>query len=197
MKKKHTEQTENAQPIDKKPEQESQEPTPEKDQADNNEPISIDSADLEKIKKADEYFDQLLRLQAEFDNYRKRVNKERVELHKYANEKLLGDILPIFDNFQRSLTALEEHVTSENHKFYEGVELIYKQLSQLLKQNGIEELESVGQQFDPRFHEALQQIESAEHPENTVVTEISKGYMLNERLLRPAAVIVSKQPAAE
>ncbi|RJP61131.1 MAG: nucleotide exchange factor GrpE [Candidatus Auribacter fodinae] len=157
--------------------------------------VSVSKEDYEKLQKTDEYFNQMLRIQAEFDNYRKRVNKEKIEFHKYANEKLLSEILPILDNFQRALKTLEEHVTQENHPFFQGVEMIYKQMAQLMKQYDVQELETVGKPFDPRFHEAVQQIESADHPDSTVVTEISRGYMLNDRLLRPAIVVVSKLPA--
>lgn len=151
----------------------------------------------EEQKKGKEYFEQMLRIQADFENYRKRVNKEKQELHKYANESLLLEMLPILDNFQRALRVLEEHVTPENHKFYEGVEMIYKLLLALIRKNNVQELESVGKPFDPRFHHAIQQRETDEYPENTVIEEVMKGYLLNDRLLRAANVIISKSSSSD
>jgi molecular chaperone GrpE len=167
------------------------------DKNDDGQPIDMNEKMAREQKKAQEYFDQMLRIQAEFENYRKRVNKEKSELRKYANENLLAEMINIIDNFQRALTALEEHVTPENHKFYEGVEMIYKLLDQLLKSNGVEEMQAVGKPFDPRYHNAVQQVESDEVEPDHVVAEVSKGYMLNDRLLRAASVIVAKKAVSE
>lgn len=142
-----------------------------------------------------DYFNQMLRIQAEFDNYRKRVNRERDDFRKYAIEQVLLELLPIIDNFRLALTSLEEHVVPENHKFFEGVEMIYRQLCQLLDKNGVQALETVGKPFDPCYHNALQQIESTDVPENHVVHEVAKGYMMHGKLLRPASVVVAREPA--
>ncbi len=144
-----------------------------------------------------DYLNQMLRIQAEFDNYRKRINRERDEFRKYAGEQVLLDLLPIIDNFRLALSSLEEHVIPENHKFFEGVEMIYRQLGQMLEKNGVQELETVGKPFDPCYHNALQQIESTDVPENHVAQEVSKGYMMHGKLLRPAAVIVAKEPSGQ
>ncbi|MDX9702237.1 MAG: nucleotide exchange factor GrpE [Candidatus Auribacterota bacterium] len=148
-------------------------------------------------EKQKDYFDQMLRIQAEFDNYRKRINRERDEFRKYAVEQLLLELLPIIDNFRLALTSLEEHVVPENHKFFEGVEMIYRQLCRTLEKNGVQAIETIGKPFDPCYHNALQQIESSDVPENHVLHEVAKGYMMHGKLLRPAAVVVAKEPASD
>ena len=145
-----------------------------------------------KSDEAKEYFSQMQRIQAEFDNYRKRVVKERSELIKSANENLLLEMLPLIDNFQRALMSLEEHVIPENKTFCEGVEMIYRQFVQLVEKNGVKPIETVGKPFDPNFHNAIQQVASSDVPENHIVEEVSKGYTLYEKLLRPSMVIVAK-----
>jgi len=158
--------------------------------------ITISVDELQQLKddqiKSKEYFDQMLRIQAEFDNYRKRVTKEKADLHKFANVEIFSEILPILDNFERSLNALEEHVSDENRKFFEGVELIYRQFDQFMEKNKVETIKTVGESFDPCFHNAVQQAPTDKYPENTVVEELSKGYVLNGKLIRAATVIVSK-----
>ena len=145
-----------------------------------------------KPDEAKEYFSQMQRIQAEFDNYRKRVVKERSELVKSANENLLLEMLPMIDNFQRALMSLEEHVIPENKTFCEGVDMIYRQFVQLVEKNGVKPIETVGKPFDPNFHNAIQQVPSSDVPENHIVEEVSKGYTLYDKLLRPAMVIVAK-----
>lgn len=170
----------------------------EKSISDKESPDSVDISvdELQQLKddqvKSKEYFDQMLRIQAEFDNYRKRVTKEKADLQKFANVGIFGEILPILDNFERSLIALEEHVSDENRKFFEGVELIYRQFNQFMEKNKVEIVKTVGEPFDPCFHNAVQQAPTDEYPENTVMEELSKGYILNGKLIRAATVIVSK-----
>lgn len=160
------------------------------------EQVTISKEEYEKLiqaqKTSSDYFDQMLRIQAEFENYRKRVTKEKSEFFKYANEKIISEILPILDNFQRALDALEEHVTKENHKFFEGVEMIYRQLKNLMESQGVKQIESVGKPFDPSVHHAVQVVETDETAQDTVVQELAKGYILNDRVIRAATVIVSK-----
>ncbi len=147
---------------------------------------------LEKAKESQVSFDRLLRLQAEFDNYRKRMEKERIEYIKFANEGIIKELLSVADNFERALNS-----TSRAHDFnvlHQGVEMILKQLQELLKEKGITKIEAVGIQFDPNKHEAIAEVETSEHPDHFVVEELQKGYMLNGRVIRPAAVKVAKKP---
>ncbi len=164
---------------------------------------SLDSADmspLEKIltleaeliqakAKTDEHYDHLLRLQADFDNYRKRTQKEKTEIIKYASERVIGDLLPVLDNFERAVSAAQ--INPDFSAFSQGVEMILRQLQTALSKEGLKAIEAIGQQFDPNLHDAVLRVESEEHPENTVVDELQKGYYLKEKVLRPSMVKVS------
>ena len=143
----------------------------------------------EKAQLAGERFDRLLRLQAEFDNYRKRVNRERSEFVQYAVEDLICDLLPVMDNFERAIEAAHRHNNSQ--ALLQGVEMICKQVEDVLVKRGLERIEAVGKKFDPREHEAVMQVESEEYPENTVIEEHLRGYKLKNKVLRPAMVKVS------
>jgi molecular chaperone GrpE len=149
----------------------------------------------EKEKERQELYDRLLRTMAEFDNYKKRVAKDKEDLTRYGNEKLVRELLPVIDNFER---ALEQAKNSPDQKaLQEGVAMILRQLVTLLEKFGVKGFSSVGQPFDPNRHEAMTHQESAAHEENTVIAEFQKGYNLHDRLLRAAMVAVSKLPAAE
>jgi molecular chaperone GrpE len=139
--------------------------------------------------------DRLLRLAAEFDNYKKRMAKEFGYLVKNANENLILQLLDTLDNFQRALDSAE---TSDDYdSFHKGVELIYTHMKEILSREGLKEIEALGKPFDPNFHEAVTQAESDEYDEGIIMDEISKGYMLNDRLLRASKVVVSKGRAEE
>jgi len=147
-------------------------------------------AELVKTKaKAEEHYGQLQRLQADFDNYRKRTQKEKIELIKYASERLVGELLPVLDNFERAVIAAKAN--PDFTSFSQGVEMILRQMQTALSKEGLKAMEAVGQPFDPNLHEAVLRVESEEHPENTVVEEIQKGYYLKEKVLRPCMVKVS------
>lgn len=134
--------------------------------------------------------DRLLRLAAEFDNYKKRMAKEFGYLIKNANENLILQLLDTLDNFQR---ALDSAKTSDDYEsFHKGVELIHNHMKEILTKEGLKEIEALGKPFDPNFHEAVTQAESDKHDEGIIIDEISKGYMLNDRLLRASKVVVSK-----
>jgi molecular chaperone GrpE len=134
--------------------------------------------------------DRLLRLAAEFDNYKKRMAKEFGYLIKNANENLILQLLDTLDNFQR---ALDSAKTSDDYdSFHKGVELIYNHMKEILTKEGLKEIEASGKPFDPNFHEAVTQAESDESAEGIIIDEIGKGYMLNDRLLRASKVVVSK-----
>jgi molecular chaperone GrpE len=137
--------------------------------------------------------DQLLRRQAEFENYRRRVDRERAETYARSRAEVVLELLPVIDNFERALASLE-HNSSDAKSLQQGIELIHRQLNDALAKFGLEPVESVGQAFDPNVHEAVSAEPSAEHEENTVIAEFERGYKLGERLLRPAKVKVASSP---
>lgn len=138
-------------------------------------------------------YDRLLRGQAEFENYRKRVERERSELYQRGRDDVLLQFLPVVDNFERALSSLE---TSEGdaEALRHGVELIHKQFKDALSKFGLEAVEAVGQVFDPQFHEAVTTEATDKHEENTVIEEFQRGYRIGDRLLRPAKVKVASSP---
>ncbi len=151
---------------------------------------------LEEVEKEkNELSDRLLRTMAEFDNYRKRVAREKEDLIKYGNEKFAFDLLSVMDNFERSLE--QARTSQEVEPVIEGIEMILKQFVSALEKFHVKPFESVGEPFDPERHEAMAQQEHDEYDENTVVEEYQKGYCLKEKLLRPARVIVSKNKEKE
>lgn len=148
-------------------------------------------AELKQSKvQAEEYYSQLQRLQAEFDNYRKRTQKEKEETVKYAAERVIVALLPILDNFERAVNSAKAN--QDFNAFSQGVEMILKQMQTALAKEGLTAIEAVGQPFDPNLHDAVLQVDSEDHPENTVVEELQKGYYLKEKVLRPSMVKVSR-----
>lgn len=142
-------------------------------------------------KKAKEHYDRLLRLSAEFDNYKKRTTRETRELVKYANENLLKELLSIVDNLERAIeSAGQEGDTSD--PLMQGIQLTLSEVLKVLERFNVKSVKSVGEPFDPAFHQAMMQQETADHPANTVLSEMQKGYVMHDRLLRPAMVVVSK-----
>ncbi len=151
-------------------------------------------ARLDQIEKEkQELYDRLLRTMADFDNHRKRVSKEKEDLLRYGNEKLCRELLPVIDNFERALEQAEN--SPHNKALRDGIEMILKQFMTVLEKFGVKQFPSVGQPFDPNKHEAMVHQESNEHEENSVISEFQKGYVLHDRLLRPALVAVAKKPA--
>ncbi len=145
--------------------------------------------DLEaKVKELE---DKHLRTYADFDNYRKRAAKDREESVYFARQKLLQELLEVKDHLELALSHSEK--TEDTTGLREGVTLTLKQLGKFMEKNGVKEFQSVGEPFDPARHEAIQEQESADVPPGTVVLEFQKGYLLNDKLLRPSRVIVSKQ----
>ena len=149
----------------------------------------------EKEKDAKEHYDRLLRMAADLENYKKRAVKEREEWTKFANEDLMKAILPFIDNLERAINHAEKVV--DTGVMIEGVRLTLQQILQTLNRFGLVPFESVGKAFDPAKHEAMLVVESDQHEPNQVVEEFQKGYLLNDRLLRPATVSVSKLPEKE
>ena len=132
--------------------------------------------------------DQLLRLRADFDNFRKRMQRERVEMARTANESLLQALLPVVDHMDLALDAIDD--AAEN-PFAEGIRMVREQMIGVLRQFGAEPLQTEGQPFDPHFHDAISHLPSETAPENTVLAQTRRGYLLEDRLLRPAQVVVS------
>jgi molecular chaperone GrpE len=145
----------------------------------------------EKKKLADSYYDQLLRLKAEFDNYRKRIEKEKEELIKFGKEELVVKLLDILDSLDLALTSIKDE-KNEHKSIREGVELIHKQFREVLEKEGVKKLEVQGEKFDPNLHYAVEYQESDKHKDNEILEEIRPGYLLCERVIRPAMVVVAK-----
>ena len=158
---------------------------------DSSEEIILDPLE-EAIKEAAHWKDLAARNQAELDNYRKRMAREKSDAIKFANGSLLSELLPVIDSFQMGLTAaINEDPDSIISK---GMEMVQKQLEEFFSSQGAVAISSVGKEFDPNLHEAISQESSDKVPNGHIITEIRKGYTLNDRLLRAANVIVSKGP---
>jgi len=142
-------------------------------------------------KEAEEYLDHLKRLKAEFENYKKRMVKERGQLISWAVEDLIKELLPVLDDLERAIDAAR---SSQNFSsLLEGIQMVYDHFRGLLKKRGVEEIPAKGEEFDPNVHEAIMRIESDEHPDNIVVEEMRKGYRFKDRVLRPSMVKVNKK----
>ena len=157
-------------------------------------PIKALEKDLQKTKnELAEQKDSFVRLQAETDNFRKRLSREKDEFSQYANERLFKELIPIFDNLKRAL----EDPSSDTKSLKEGLEMILKQFSSFLEKEKVEQIKAIGEKFDPTVHEVLTSEESNEHEENTIISEFVKGYTINNRVLRPSQVVISKKPSPE
>jgi molecular chaperone GrpE len=155
--------------------------------ADPTSPVADELA--QACRERDDNYDRLLRKTAEFDNYRRRIDRERAEMARHAADDVLEALLPIVDDFERALRA---EAGPEAAAYRQGVELIYKQLYDLLARRGVTPIEAVGQAFDPRFHQAITYESSPGRSEGEVIEEVRRGYMHGDRLLRPAMVKVAK-----
>jgi molecular chaperone GrpE len=136
--------------------------------------------------------DQLLRTAADFDNFRKRTRREIDDAQKRGKESAVKDLLPVFDNFERAITHAESTAAAEAKSVAEGLRIVLKQFLDTLEKMGIHRINAVGQPFDPALHEAIQHMESAEHPAGVVLYDVQPGYRLGEHLIRAAMVVVSK-----
>jgi molecular chaperone GrpE len=152
--------------------------------------LSGDASLIAALKQlADDNQNRYLRAQADFDNFRRRTLKEKEDLTQYASFKLVGQLLPVLDNFGRALQTGSEG--AESGSFAKGIDMIYRQLSQVLEAEGLKAMEPIGQPFDPELHQAIMQVESEEHEEGVVVEIIQNGYWLKDKVIRPAMVKVS------
>jgi len=164
-------------------------------QEENPDPMGTAIADLRKQLEAKELeaknsYERYLRQAAELDNFKKRTARERDETTRFANEALIKDLLPVVDNLERAVA----HASGGGNgkPLVEGVEMVLKTLLDVLMKHGVVQITALGQLFDPSKHEAMAQVESDTHEPNSVVDELHKGYMLRDRLLRPALVSVAK-----
>lgn len=132
---------------------------------------------------------RLLRVQADYDNFRRRTVKEKEDLAKYASSKLISELLPVIDNFERALSTVSDN--EEVAAYAKGVEMIIRQFETVLQAEGLVKMETVGEVFNPEFHQAIMQVESDEYEEGIVVEEVQRGYLLKDKVLRPAMVKVS------
>ena len=144
-------------------------------------------------RERDEYYERLLRKTAEFDNFRKRTERERQALAEAAAVDLIEELLPLLDDFERALKA--ESGTEGTDAYRRGVELIHRQLSELLRKRGVRPIEARGADFDPHYHQAVAYEPAADRRDGEVIEEFRRGYMLGDRLLRPAMVKVAKGEA--
>ena len=150
--------------------------------------------EAEQLKvELDHVRDIYLRKLAEFDNFRKRVEREREEIRLAGVEEMVRELLPVLDNFERAL----QHAEDDSGAFREGVEMIAKQLWDTLERRGVQELNPVGKPFDPELHEAVQRVEDGQHPPGTVAWVMLKGYAMGDRLVRPAMVGVAVEPTSD
>lgn len=146
-----------------------------------------DSASALK-QEVEENYNRYLRVQADFDNFRKRSRKEREDLLKYAVQPLAEGLLPAVDNLERALAAAQD---AEGESLVKGVDMVYRQILQIFEQEGIVPIEAEGKPFDPQFHQAVMQEENPEFDSGIVIQELQKGYMLKDRVIRPSMVKVN------
>ena len=141
----------------------------------------------EKAEEAAES-ERYMRLMAEFQNFKKRAAKEKTDIHAYANEKIMNELLPVLDNFERAL----ETDASDAEAYAKGMSLIFEQMKTALEKSGLKEIEALGETFDPNLHNAVMMEDSEEHESGKVSKVLQKGYTLNDKVIRPSMVAVSK-----
>lgn len=144
----------------------------------------------ETEQQAQDYYDRLLRVSAEFDNYKKRTARELQDVARYANEQLLKDLLSVVDNLERAIASAQDGEADD--PLLKGVHLTYQEMLKFLERQHVTPIKALGEVFDPAYHQAMMQQEVADQPANTVCHEMQKGYLIHDRLLRPAMVVVSK-----
>jgi molecular chaperone GrpE len=161
--------------------------------AEENKKVKIEEEELEALKekaaKADECADKMLRMQADFENRRKRQEREKQDFVRFANEALISELLRVMDDFERAIDSAKN--TNDAKVLVQGIEMVRADFQGILKDNGLKVIDPAGQPFDPEKHETVEHVEDAEHPDNTVLEVLRKGYELNGKVLRPAAVKVS------
>ncbi|MBM7645811.1 molecular chaperone GrpE [Scopulibacillus daqui] len=152
--------------------------------------LKVKEEEIEQFKKEQEELkNRLLRVQADYENYKRRTNEEKIKERKFRAQSLVEEILPVLDNFKRALDVKTE--SEEAGSLKKGMEMVYRQLTAALEKEGVKEIEAVGKPFDPHMHQAVMQVEHDEYDENTVVEVLQAGFTLNDRVVRPAMVKVS------
>lgn len=167
------------------------------DKEKNDDPLKVMEASLESMEQeSKDSHDRFLRVSAEFENYKKRAAREMNDFRKFANESFVKAMLPVVDNLDRAIESSSDDDHS-NSSVVEGVNMTLKEILKIFEQFGVKPFESLGKTFDPALHQAVMQEESDDHPEKTILNELEKGYMMHDRLLRPAMVVVSKKTDSE
>jgi len=161
--------------------------------SDNSQEVSSSAPCGQEQDKASDYLDMLQRMKAEFDNYRRRTQKEKADTIRYATEDILKKIIPVLDNLQRGVEFARKG--GMDTEILKGIELVEKQIVDLLAEYGAEAFESMNQPFDPNMHEPMYVMDSEEVEENTVIQEALRGYKMHDKILRVAQVVVSKKPS--
>jgi molecular chaperone GrpE len=163
-------------------------------EAENPAPTPEQIAELQsRAAKADENWERLLRTTADFDNFKKRAAREKTEAAQYATFSLLQKVLPVLDNFEMAIAAAQSAKSDKLASLQSGVLMTQQQLKNVLGETGLEEIDAAGKVFDPNFHEAVSEQESADVAEGNVLQQLRKGYKFKDRLLRPATVVVAKK----
>jgi molecular chaperone GrpE len=144
-----------------------------------------------KEKEAVETYDRLLRVSAEFDNFKKRSSREIEEFRKFANQSLIKEMLSVVDNLELAMNSTNGHKAIDKD-LLQGLEMTHKEILKVFEKFNVKPIDAKGQPFDPTFHEAVMQEETDDSPKNTVINELQKGYMIHDRLLRPSMVVVAK-----
>jgi molecular chaperone GrpE len=170
------------------------------DVASNGDEMPLDDDPEAKLKeaeqKAEAYYDRLLRASAEFDNYKKRTTREMQEVVRYANEKIFKELLSVVDNLDRAIESARQD-GADDDPLLEGVRLTLNEVEKIFKRHNVKPIKAMGEPFDPNFHQAMMQEETEDEPANTVIKEMQRGYVMHDRLLRPAMVVVSKAKPRE
>jgi molecular chaperone GrpE len=159
-------------------------------------PVTLLKEESEKLRSDSKtHYENYLRSLAEFENFRRRKEREMVEFRSFANENLMNELIPVLDNFDRALSHADTKDNTES--LQKGIEIAFRQLKGVLEKFGLKEFSCLGQEFDPKTCEAVSFIETNDKPKNTVVNELSKGYLYQNRVIRPARVIIAKPVSQE
>ena len=151
-----------------------------------------EEAQAEEKNEADDYKNQYVRLMADFQNFRKRTEKEKSDIYAFANEKIVCDMLDVLDNFERAIEAAEKAEDGNtNDGFIEGMKMILKQMLDVLRKHNVKEIDALGQDFDPNYHNAVMMEDNPDFESGKVTFVMQKGYMLNDRVIRPSMVKVA------
>lgn len=155
---------------------------------------ALEALNQELEKEVEANYDRFVRATADLENYKKRTSREMSDLRKFANENILKEMLSVVDNLQRAIESGAQN-EGDKKKLLEGVEITLKDVLRILERYGVKGFESIGEDFDPAFHQAMMQEQTDKYPDNTVLNEIQKGYTIHDRLLRPAMVVVGRNPS--